>query len=126
MKHKGFSTLFIVIILGSFVLGLAFLFSNTNISILKSSLNFENSAKSRALANSCAEFALEKIKIDNNYAGTDFLVIESSECSFTVTNEGLDNRLIIISATVDSIFSKIKIETISFNPLEIFSWQEVI
>ena len=123
--NKGFSTLFIVIILGSMVLALALAFSNTSLFVLKSSSNFENSAKARGIVNACSEIALEKIKIDNDYLGSETLLIDSYECSYEITNQGGNNRLISVSSTIKNAVRKINIQTNSFNPLNISFWQEI-
>ncbi len=125
MNEKGFSTLYIVIVLGSVVLALAIASSTTNIFALKSAMNFENSARARAVTNACAEIVLEKIKLNHQHSGEYAIVIDSHTCNYNVTKEGNSTRLISVSARVSDVVRKLEIETVSFNPLQISSWKEI-
>ncbi len=125
VNQKGFSTLFIVIILGSMVLALAIAFASSSVFVLRSSVNFEKSAKARAVANACAESALEHIKLDNMHSGENVILIDSYECTYHIIHQGDEKRSIEVSGNVDRVIRRIRIETSSFNPLVISFWKEV-
>jgi hypothetical protein len=122
---KGFSTLFVVIILGSISLGLVLFFTTSSLWAIKSGTNVKNSNQSKSLVNACAEIVLKTIREDNNYTGSGSVVLGGNTCNYMVTNNGGTTRSIVISGVVVDITRKLQITTTSFNPLIISSWQEV-
>ncbi len=122
---KGFSTLFIVIILGSAMLGFVFTLSVSSLWSLKTSSNIKNSNQSKALVNACAEVALEAIRTNTSYVGISDLILSNNICTYNITNTGGNNRLISVSGSAGNIVRKLEITTNSFNPIIISSWQEV-
>lgn len=122
---KGFSTLFIVIILGSIALSLTIAISTSSLWSAQGSISTKQSNQAKALVNACAEVALETIRQNNSYTGSDTLVLEGNECQYTVSNGGGDQRIISATGVVEGVTRKIEITTESFNPLSIGSWQEV-
>jgi hypothetical protein len=123
--NKGFGTLYIVIILGSAALGLALYISTSSFWSIRGSIDGRQSDKAKALANACAEIALEMMRENNSYAGSDDLSLEGSTCNYSVSNTGGATRLVEVSATVGNIVRKLEISTSAFNPIEIEYWQEV-
>jgi hypothetical protein len=123
--RRGFSTLFIVIILGGIALSVAFSLSTSSVWSIKGSNDTKNSNKAKSLANACAEVALEVMRENNSYTGNDSVVLDGNTCTYTVTNTGGTTRSLIISGSVGGIVRKINITTSTFNPLVISSWQEV-
>jgi hypothetical protein len=75
--------------------------------------------------NACAEVALEAMRENNAYTGTNTVTLNSNICTYVVTNTGGSTRSLAVSGTVNGITRKINISTSSFNPLIISSWQEV-
>jgi hypothetical protein len=121
---KGFSTLFIVIILGGIALSVALSLSTSSVWSIKASNDTKDSNKAKSLVNACAEVALEVMRENNSYAGTDNVVLDGNTCTYTVTNTGGTTRGIVIFGTVGGIVRKIDITTSTFNPLVISYWQE--
>ena len=74
-KEKGFSTLLVVILLGSVVMMLTFVLTTSSVWSIRSSIDTKNSNQAKALVNACSEIALEKIREDNNFIGTNFVVL---------------------------------------------------
>lgn len=124
-NQNGFSTLFIVIILGSVALGLALWISTSSLWSIRGSIDDKSSAQARSLVNACAEVALETMRENTSYTGSNNVVIGGNTCNYTVINTGGNNRTINVVGTVDTIIRKLQILTNSFNPLTIVSWQEV-
>ena len=122
---KGFSTLFIVIILGAIGLSVAFSLSTSSVWSTRGSNDTKNSNKAKSLTNTCAEVALEAMRENNNYTGVSNLVLDGNTCTYTVTNTGGTTRSLVISGTVGDVVRKINITTGTFNPLVISSWLEV-
>jgi hypothetical protein len=126
-KHcgQGFSTLLIVIIIGSISIGLMMTLSMNSLWSVKSSLNSKNLNKSKALVNACAEIALETLRENKNFTGSSSVIISGNTCDYIISNTGGDNRSITINSTVSGVVSKLQINTSAFNPIVISSWQEV-
>ena len=124
-RSGGFSTLLIVIILGSMVLSLTLALSTSSVWSIRGSTNVKNSNQAKALVNACAEVALEAMRENNSYVGTNSVTLSGNTCNYTVTNTGGTARGAVISGTVNNIIRKLNITTSSFNPLIISLWQEV-
>jgi len=122
---QGFSTLYIVIILGSVSLGLVLMMTTSSFWSVKSGIIVKNDSQSKALANACAEVALEIIRESNNFVGVGNVTINTSNCIYNVINTGGLNRSIEITSIVSDTHNRLLITTNSFNPIEISSWQEV-
>jgi hypothetical protein len=123
--QKGFSTLLLVIIIGSVALGLILMLSTNSLWLVKSSIDSKRSVQSKELSNSCAEIALEAIRENHNYTGMGTVNISDNICNYEIINTGGNNRSITVSSTVGGVVRKLQISTDSFNPLNINSWQEV-
>lgn len=122
---RGFSTLFIVIILGGIALSLTLALSTSSVWSIRGSIDAKTSNTTKSLVNACAEVALEAIRENNSYTGTNSVVLNNNTCTYTITNTDGTTRSITVSGTVSDITRKLSITTSSFNPLVISSWQEV-
>lgn len=125
ITNKGYSTLLIVILLGSIALTLAITLSTSSVWSVKGSIDTKNSNQVKALVNACAEVALEVMRENNSYTGTNNVTLDSNTCTYTVTNTGGTTREVVVSGTVAGIVRKLNITTSTFNPLVVSSWQEV-
>lgn len=125
LNKKGFSTLLVVVILGSIALGLILLIGTTSFWSVTGSIADKNSMQADQIANACAELALEVMRENNGFTGNASSVISNSSCDYTVANSGGNNRIIQVTGTVGSITRKIKIITDSFNPINVLSWENV-
>lgn len=124
INKKGFSTLLVVILLGSVALALALTLSTSSVWSIRGSMDSRSSNKARGLVNACAEVALEKIREDNTFSGSSSVVLDSNTCNYTISNIGGNTRGIIVSGIVNGITRNLNITTSAFNPLIISSWQE--
>lgn len=125
-NEKGYitllSTLFLVaiggVVAGSLILlGLGF---------SKTSFAQYQSNQAKALANACAEEALQQIRNLTAYTGSGNLTLGQGSCSYTVTSGGSENRTIISTGTALTVIRKVKIIISAINPtINITSWQEV-
>lgn len=122
---KGFSTLFVVILLGISSLTLVLSLSASGAWSVKGSINSKSSNQAKWLVNACAEIALHAIRENNNYVGNDSVVLENNTCNYEITNQGGNTRAINVSGSVGGITRNLNITTSSFNPLVISYWQEV-
>ncbi len=126
INEKGYiallSTLFLVaiggVVAGSLILlGLGF---------SKTSFVLDQSNQAKALANACAEEALEKIQESTPFSGSATINLGDGSCSYTVTKLTGQNRTVISSGTAGTIIRKVSISIDKINPnINITSWQEV-
>lgn len=123
--NKGFSTLFVVIVLGSVALGLILYLSTSSLWSIRSSIGSATSNQTRALIDACAEVALETMRENTSYTGSDSVTLEGNMCSYTVISNGGDVRTITVMGTIGNITRKLRITSTAFNPILISSWQEV-
>ncbi len=92
----------------------------------RTSFVVEQSNQTKALANACAEEAMQQIKNSTPFTGSGSLTLGQGTCSYTVTNTGGQNRTIIASGVVGAITRKISITINQISPaIVVTSWQEV-
>ena len=122
--QKGFSTLFIVIILGNVSLALALSLSTSTFWSIRGGTDARSSSQARALVNGCVEVVLETIRENPSSSGSGTMDIAGNTCTYSYSaNAGTGT--INASGVVNGITRKLSITTASFNPLTIASWQEV-
>jgi hypothetical protein len=93
-EKKGFATL--LAILAIFAIGTTVAVFSLSLAIGSSrlALDLSKSKKSQALADQCAELAVQKIKNSPGFTGTENFSYEWGECEYTVTSE-------IVSGTIN-------------------------
>ena len=116
------STLVVAAVSLTVVVALTLLSTDTH----RTSLALLQSNQAKALANACAEQALEEIRQDDAYVGTDNLSLGQGTCTFVVTDLGGESRNIQASGTVSTVIRRVEIEIDQiYNTINIISWQEV-
>lgn len=126
LSSKGFTLLLSVLILGVVGTTIAVSLLLLGIGATRTSFTLEQSQKARALANACAEEALQKIRETTSFTGTGALTLTGDTCIYTVTNTGGQNRTITAIGTAGTATRKIAITLDKINPeIDIVSWQEV-
>lgn len=126
IKSRGFITLVSVLLLSA--LGVAITTSLILLGLGSSRTTFalEQSNQAIALANACAEEALQQINSSTPFSGSGSLLLGQGSCSYTVTKLTGQNRTITVSGSVGTIIRKISISLDKINPdINITSWQEV-
>ncbi|MFA6476296.1 MAG: hypothetical protein WCV68_02645 [Candidatus Paceibacterota bacterium] len=124
-KKSGFSTLLIVILIGSAALTLALALSTGTVWSIRGSIDNRSSNQAKALVNACGEVALEALREDHNVTGTSTVTIGSYSCDYNIADNGGSNRTVVALGLVNGVTRRLTITTISFNPLVISSWQEI-
>jgi type II secretory pathway pseudopilin PulG len=124
-NDKGFSTLIIVIVLGVIALSLTLAISTSSVWSIRANMNAKTSNITKSLVNACAEVALEKMRENNSYVGTDNVTLNGNTCSYTIIDAGGNTRSITISGAVNDITRKLFITTNDSDPITIISWREV-
>lgn len=122
----GFVTLTSVLIVGAVGTAIAVSLLLLGLGSTRSSFALEQSKQARALADACAEEALQQIHDSTPFEGTGSLTLGQGNCTYTVTKGTGQNRTIISTGTVGTIVRKAKITIDKINPtIKITSWQEL-
>jgi len=126
MYSRGYITLISVLVVGAVGVAIATSLILLGIGSSRSSFALEQSNQAKALANACAEEALQQIRDSTPYTGTGNLSLGQGTCTYTVTSQGGQNRTITASGTVGTIVRKVKIIITKINPtITVSTWQEV-
>lgn len=91
---------------------------------IKTSNENKKFSKLKLTVDTCAEIALEKVRENNDYLGSENVLIDGNICNFNISNEGLMKR-VDVSSNIGDFNKGLVIIIDSFNPISIFSWQEV-
>jgi hypothetical protein len=125
-KQKGFGTLYIVIIVGGIVLSLSLWLSTSSFWSIHNGVNLKTSQQTKSLVEACAEVALETLRENQSFIGSDTVSIGDNSCAYDITSLGGDSRSIDISGSIGSVTRKLLVTTESFNPIIVTDWQEGI
>ena len=122
----GFVTLISVLVVGAVGVAITLSIILLGLGSSRTSFAVEQSNQARALANACAEEALQQIRDSTPFTGTGNLSLGQGTCTYTVTSQGGQNRTITSSGTVGTILRKVKIIIDKITPnINVTSWQEV-
>ena len=122
---NGYVILLSVLVAGAVGVAIAVSLLLLGLGSSRNSFALEQSNQAKALANACAEEALQQMFVNNNFASTGNLTLGQGACSYTVTNTGGNNRQIVASGTVGSVVRKLTITTNAFSPkIAVSGWQE--
>lgn len=125
-NNGGYILLLSVLILGAVALAAAVSILLLGLGSERTSFALEQSNQAKALANACAEEALQQIRDSTPYTGSGNLTLGQGTCAYAVTSQGGQNRTIIASGTVGTVIRKVKVIINNINPaITVTSWQEV-
>lgn len=126
-KKRGYITLVSILIVSS--VGLIVVFSSLSINIenIISISSIQNGKQSKALAEACAEIALNELKISTSYTGNQVRNLSFGTCTVgTISGTGNTNRSFQVSSSQDGYYFRINITVGTVNPnIIIQSWDEV-
>lgn len=123
---SGFITLISVLVVGAVGIAVAFSLLLLGVGNSRTSFAIEQSNQAKALANACAEEALQQIRDSTPFIGSNNLTLGQGTCSYTVTSQGGQSRTVIAEGMVGTIYRKVKIIINKINPtIAVTSWQEV-
>lgn len=118
--------MFSVLIFGAVALAIASSVLLIGLGSSKTGFIIEESGKTKSLANLCAESALQEIRNNTLFIGTNTISIGSNSCTYTVLDNGAENRTITTTGTIGSVVRKVLINIDQINPsINVTSWQEV-
>lgn len=125
-SQDGFITLISILVVGAVGVAITLSLILLGIGSSRTSFAVEQSNQAKSLANACAEEALQQIRDSTPFTGTSSLTLGQGTCTYTVTSQGVQNRTITASGTVNTIIRKVTIIIDKINPtIQVVSWQEV-
>lgn len=125
-NRAGYIALLTVLIAGAISASITVSLLLLDSSYSKTVIASEQSNRAKALANACAEEALEQIRSLTSFTGTGSLAIGASTCTYAVTSQGGETRTIETTGAMDTVIRKVRISVIDITPLIVLaSWQEI-
>jgi len=125
-NQKAFSSFYIVIIMNAIVMMTLLSFSTTSITSIHNGNQIVNAKTAAALANICAELALQEIREDSMFLGTEEFNLDLGDCIYSVLDLGGERREIRSFSEIDHSVQKVKVVIEAINPkISISFWKEV-
>ncbi|MDH3324750.1 MAG: hypothetical protein OEL89_03870 [Candidatus Peregrinibacteria bacterium] len=122
----AYVTLVAVLVVGAVSLAVSTSLIMLGLGTSRTSLARAQSYQAKSITNACAEMALEGIRLDAGHLGTQNLTLGQGSCSYTVTTQGGESRIIEAIGTVGTVVRKMKISITAINPyITVSSWKEV-
>jgi hypothetical protein len=124
--QSGYITLLTVLVVGA--VGVAISTSLLLLGLANSRTSFAlvQSKQAAALADDCAEEALQQMRFATSYTGTATLTLGTGTCNYTVTAQTGENRDIQANGTVGTIVRHVHVTVSQLTPTTVISlWQEV-
>ncbi len=125
-NQSGFVMLLTALIVGAVGVAIATSLLLLGLSSSRTSFVLEQSNQAKALANSCIEEGLERIRLVSNFTGTNTIVLGRGSCRYTVTSQGGQRRTVTAVGTVDLVTRKVTVSLDRITaPMRLTVWQEV-
>ncbi|MEX0917611.1 MAG: hypothetical protein WDZ93_00465 [Candidatus Paceibacterota bacterium] len=125
-RNGGYVTLLSVLVVGAVGVTIATSLLLLGLGASRSSFAVEQSDQAKALANACAEEAMQQIRDSMPFTGSNDLSLGQGDCSYTVTSQGGQDRTVTATGEVGTVVRKVKIIIDQINPtIQVVSWQEV-
>lgn len=125
-KKSGYITLLSVLVVGAVGVAATLSIILSGLGSSRTSFTYEQMNQAKALANTCAENALEQIRISTPFTGNGALSLGQGSCTFSVSSQGGQARAIDATGTVGTVVRRVRIVITAIHPLiNISTWQEV-
>jgi len=125
-KKNGYVTLVTVIIVGAVILSIVLFMIKSGLDATENSQASNSSTQARFLADACAEEALQQIRDNTSFTGTNSVNFSSNSCSYSVANTGASTRTINASSTILNETRKVRVYVSALSPkITLSSWSEV-
>lgn len=126
MKQQGAVLLITVLIVAAVSASVSSTLILKGTENLQISGNFSDSAKAKALVDSCAETALAEIKTNNALTGTFSTTINGQNCSYNIIDNSGQNRTVQVWATNNNTTKRLQINISQLSPkILITNWQQI-
>jgi hypothetical protein len=124
-NDNGFIALLSVLILGVITLSITVSILLLGVDALRSAQTVADSTRARGLATLCSERALEEIRQNPLFSGTESIVVSAGYCEYTVSNLGGSNRDIESRGVSGNVTRRVLVEVDQIYPtIHISKWQE--
>ena len=124
--ETGYIALMFVLIVGAAALAISLTLLMVGTDRQRETSVDQQATQARALADSCADEALQRIHDNIAFSGTDSLSLGAGTCSYTVTVTSGTVRTIATSGMAGNVVRKDQVSvTIGTSSISITSWQEV-
>lgn len=122
----GYITLISVLIVGAVGTAITLSLLLLGVGASRTSFAIEQSRQAWGFANACAEEALQQIRDLSTFTGTGNLTFAQGTCTYTVLDQGGQNRTVTASGIAGTVIRKEKIVLDMVTPvIHIISWKEV-
>lgn len=124
-QSRGFIVLLSVVIVGAIGVAIAVSMLLLGIGSSKSSLVLVQSQQAKALANACAEIALNGLRLSETYTWPGVQTIGAGTCTAGLTGSGDSGRGVTSQGTVGTVVRKTSITGINLSPQAVVTqWAE--
>tara|TARA_B100000745_G_scaffold162806_1_gene106594 strand:+ start:594 stop:986 length:393 start_codon:yes stop_codon:yes gene_type:complete len=125
IKQSGFVTLTSVILIAAMSVGVSVTILLSGINSSRTSFSYQELLQAKALADACAEEALQQIRDNSSYTGSGSLSLGQGSCNYNVQSTGGENRTITVDGTIGTIVRRASITIDAINPsINITTWSE--
>ncbi len=125
-EMKGYVALVSVLIVGAMGVIVATGVILLGLSWSRTSFALTQSLQAKTSADACVEEALQRIKDSTPFSGSGTLTLGLGGCTYTVTNNGAQNRSVVSVGTVGTVVRKVSVTLDKISPsINITSWREV-
>jgi uncharacterized protein (UPF0333 family) len=123
---SGFVVLLSVLIVSAIATAIVVSLLLLGIGSSRTSFALEQSNQAKALANTCAEEALQQISDSTPFTGTGSLNLGQGSCDYEVTSQGGQDRTITAEGVVGSVVRRVWITINKINPdIDMTRWEEL-
>lgn len=126
LGQQGYILLISVLVIGAVSLAIALALLASGVDSQRATDIYQRSQQARALADGCAEEALQRLHDNTAYTGSDSLTLGTGMCSFSVVPDVPGSAIISASGVVKGVTRKERINVqITAAGLTIAGWQTV-
>lgn len=125
--QAGYLTLVSVLVVGAVGVSVVVSVLLLSVGATQSSITVIQADQATALADACAERALQSLRENPAYGSGDTYTLGNGSCEIVaIQGSGTTNRTLQTTGTVSTITKRVEVEIATIaSPMEITSWQEV-
>ncbi len=126
-QRPGYVFLISVLFVSAIVVSAIASYTLISIGSLQNGITFQGSAQALENANTCAEYGLMQLFLDNGYTGDETIDLTQGSCAVLQPGGyGNDNRTLCVEGTHGDHVRRMEIVLSQILPsIQVFSWQEV-
>lgn len=127
LRRRGYLFLLSILLLGALALAMLGSLLIISLGVAKNSSTVENSQKSLSLATTCAERALQGLRLNQAYESGEHIVMDDGECTvLSIGGYGNEDRSLCTEGRVGGTVRHLQIILQRILPsVQIYSWREI-